>query len=92
VQVYIVAITTQQPPPGRHALEVPEIESRRVGLSAAVRKWIMLDEINMDIPDQSYVWEDRKQLGAFSPSFTRLLQARLVEVGEAGAAKIIDRT
>ena len=34
------------------------------------RKWVMLDEINTDILERSYVWEDRTPIGTFSSVFT----------------------
>ena len=90
--VFILPITTQPPQPARHALEVPEIESQRVGLETHVRKWIMLDEVNTDIVERSYVWDDRKPLGAFSPAFTAKIRVTLLALSKAGAAKLVDRT
>jgi hypothetical protein len=90
--VFILPITTQPPQPARHAIEVPEIESQRVGLETHVRKWIMLDEVNTDIVERSYVWDDRKPLGAFSPAFTAKIRVTLLELAKAGAAKLVDRT
>lgn len=90
--VFILPITTQPPKPARHALEVPEIESQRVGLETHVRKWIMLDEVDTDIVERSYVWDDRKPLGAFSPAFTAKIRVTLLALAKAGAAKLVDRT
>lgn len=90
--VFILPITTQPPQPARHAIEVPEIESQRVGLETHVRKWIMLDEVNTDIVERSYVWEDRKPLGAFSPAFTAKIRVDLLALAKSGAAKLVDRT
>lgn len=90
--VFILPITTQPPQPARHALEVPEIESQRVGLETHVRKWIMLDEVNTDIVERSYVWDDRKPLGAFSPAFTAKIRVTLLGLAKAGAARLVDRT
>ncbi|OYX38720.1 MAG: hypothetical protein B7Y91_01040 [Rhodobacterales bacterium 32-64-14] len=89
--VFILPITTQPPQPARHALEVPEIESQRVGLETHVRKWIMLDEVNTDIVERSYVWDDRKPLGAFSPAFTAKIRTTLLALAKAGTAKLVDR-
>ena len=90
--VFILPITTQPPQPARHAIEVPEIESQRVGLETHVRKWIMLDEVNTDIVERSYVWDDRKPLGAFSPAFTVKIRVTLLALAKVGAAKLVDRT
>ena len=90
--VFILPITTQPPQPARHALEVPEIEAQRVGLETHVRKWIMLDEVNTDIVERSWVWDDRKPLGTFSAAFTARIRAALLALAKAGAAKLVDRT
>ena len=90
--VFILPITTQPPLVGRHAVEVPQIESQRVGLETHVRKWIMLDEINTDIVERSYVWDDRKALGAFSPAFTATLRGTLLALVKSGGAALVDRT
>ena len=90
--VFILPITTQTPLPTRQDIEVPQIESQRVGLETHVRKWIMLDEINTDIVGRSYVWDDRKPLGAFSLAFTAKIRSRLLALAKAGAAKVVDRT
>lgn len=44
--VFILPITTQPPSASRKFIEVPQIESQRVGLETRVRKWVMLDEMN----------------------------------------------
>lgn len=90
--VFILPITTQPPQPARHAIEVPEIESQRVGLETHVRKWIMLDEVNTDIVERSCVWDDRKPLGTFSAAFTAKIRVTLLALAKAGAAKLVDRT
>ena len=75
--VFILPITTQPPAPARQAIEVPQIESQRVGLEVHVRKWIILDEINTDIVERSYVWDDRQPMGRFSPTFTEIGRAHV---------------
>ena len=70
---------------------MPQIESQRVGLETHVRKWIMLDEINTDVVERSYVWDDRKPLGAFSPVFTAKIQSSLVALAKAGATSVVNR-
>ncbi len=84
-------ITTQPPMAGRHAIEVPQIESKRVGLDVHARKWVMLDEINTDIVERSWVWDDRKPLGAFSSAFTARIRSSLLALAKTGAAMIVDR-
>jgi hypothetical protein len=78
--VFILPITTQPPLPSRKFIEVPQIEAQRVGLETHVRKWVMLDEINTDILERSYVWEDRTPIGMFSSVFTSKIQSSLIAI------------
>ena len=89
--VFILPIATQPPIASRHAVEVPDIEARRVGLDLHVRKWVMLDEINTDIIERSWVWEDRTPMGAFSPAYAAQIRASLLALAKAGKASITDR-
>ena len=89
--VFILPITTQPPLAGRQALEVPEIEARRAGLDTHVREWVMLDEINTDIIERSWVWEDREPTGAFSSAFAATIRSRLLALAKAGSTTIVDR-
>jgi len=89
--VFILPITTQLPLPARKCIEVPQIESQRVGLQTHVRKWIMLDEVNTDIVERSYVWDDRKPIGTFSSAFTSKIQSSLIALAKSGAASVVDR-
>ena len=72
-------------------IEVPQIESQRVGSETHVRKWVMLDEINTDILERSYVWEDRTPIGTFSSVFTSKIQSSLIALDRSGGASIVDR-
>ncbi|MGQ0563574.1 MAG: hypothetical protein ACT4OK_00700 [Gemmobacter sp.] len=89
--VFILPITTQPPLPSRKFIEVPQIESQRVGLETHVRKWVMLDEINTDILERSYVWDDRTPIGAFSSAFTSRIQTGLLALAKSGGASVVDR-
>ena len=82
--VFILPITTQPPSASRKLIEVPQIESQRVGLETHVRKWVMLDEINTDILERSYVWEDRTPIGTFSSVFTSRIQSSLIALARSG--------
>lgn len=55
------------------------------------RKWVMLDEINTDILERSYVWEDRTPIGTFSSVFTSKIQSSLIALARSGGASIVDR-
>ncbi len=89
--VFILPITTQPPLPSRKFIEVPQIESQRVGLETHVRKWVMLDEINTDILERSYVWDDRTPIGTFSSAFTSRIQTSLLALAKSGGASVVDR-
>ena len=72
-------------------IEVPQIESQRVGSETHVRKWVMLDEINTDVLERSYVWEDRTPIGTFSSVFTSKIQSSLIALARSGGASVVDR-
>ena len=72
-------------------IEVPRTESQRVGLETHVSKCVMLDEINTDILEGPYVWEDRTPIGTFSSVFTSKIQSSLIALARSGGASIVDR-
>ena len=72
-------------------IEVPQIESQRVGSETHVRKWVMLDEINTDVLERSYVWEDRTPIGTLSSVFTSKIQSSLIAFARSGGASVVDR-
>ena len=51
----------------------------------------MLDEINTDVLERSYFWDDRKPLGAFSAAFTTKVRSNLLALAKAGTAAVVDR-
>lgn len=65
----LFAITTKPPTSERWAIEVPDVEKRRVGLDVSLRQWIMLDEANQDVVGRSYYLTADTPQGYFSPSF-----------------------
>ena len=90
--VFILPTTTQPPLPTRQAIEVPQTEPQRVGLETHVRKWVMLDEVNTDFVERSYVWDDRKPIGMFSAAFTAKIQTSLIGLAKARGSSVVDRT
>lgn len=46
--VVLFPLTTKEPPPGRIAIKVPEMERRRLKLKGRGPSWIILDEGNTD--------------------------------------------
>jgi len=67
--IFIAPITSKSPESDRSAIEVPKIEAHRAGLETDIPLWIVVDELNADYPDLSYVIEDRAPRGSFSPAF-----------------------
>lgn len=67
--VVLLPITTRPPLKGRRAVEVPDTEKQRAGLTLDTRCWIMLDEFNTDIIGKSYYLEPEPPLGTFSRAF-----------------------
>jgi hypothetical protein len=68
-RIALVPITTKEPGSTGTALEIPDIEKRRAGLDIMMRQWLILDEINIDDPAQSYYAGDWEAIGHFSKPF-----------------------
>ena len=67
-RIFLLPITTKEPLDSKPSIEIPELEARRMGLSETLRRWIILDEINVDeIP--SYVLEPNAKIGDVGKSF-----------------------
>jgi hypothetical protein len=82
-------ITSQPPLPGRFAAEIPEMEKRRGGLDASLRLWIILDEYNQDVVDQSFYLEPEPPLGRFSKAF--FLPLMKAFISRRAGARGVDR-
>ncbi|MDX0633774.1 hypothetical protein [Sinorhizobium medicae] len=80
---------TSVPQQGPYSIEVPDIEKRRAGLDPHMSLWIVVDEANEDIPAKSFYFEPENRIGKFSSSFTKQVQALMVE---ALKARHIQRT
>lgn len=77
--IALLAITSQQPSQARSAVEIPDIEKRRAGLSGDMRLWIILDEYNVDVIGSSSYLEPKPPIGAFSRAFFLPLFERFVK-------------
>jgi hypothetical protein len=77
-ELRLCAVTTQHPQRGVHAIEVPEIEKRRAGLDGGVALWVIVDEHNVDVFEDSFYIEPKSQIGVFSSAFTKELQAEMI--------------
>ncbi len=90
--LFIVAITSKRPSPDRHTVAIPPIEARRAGLSTDIPLWVILDEINVDILEQSYTLASRNIIGSFGPAFTRTLLEKVRDQRRKNRLKAISRT
>src|SRR5712691_11061657 len=68
----LLAITSRPPSLDQRALEIPDTEKRRAGLTRYHRAWVIVSEYNYDIAERSYYYEPRTPpLGTFSMPFLR---------------------
>ncbi|GLK70213.1 hypothetical protein KHC23_20335 [Ancylobacter dichloromethanicus] len=85
----LLAISSRQPGSEQVAIEVPEIECRRGGLSDLKRAWISVSEYNYDIAERSFYLDAGDPfLGRFSRSFVGQLAAAVSPLFQAGQARI----
>jgi len=82
-------ITSQAPAPNTDAIDIPEIEARRVGLRTPA--WVVVDEFNTDDLDTSLAIEDRKPLGSFSRKFMSAIAAGAAASIRKGASRAVPR-
>lgn len=68
-RLILLAITSRQPDPTTRAIEIPEQERRRAGLSIDLRLWLVIDEMNVDVIGRSYYLRPEQPLGSFSDRF-----------------------
>ena len=88
----LLAISSRPPGADQIAIEVPEIECRRGGLSDLKRAWITVSEYNYDIVERSFYLDPSEPvLGRFSRSFMMQLAPRVAGLFRGGQARI-DRT
>lgn len=89
--IFIAPVTSKSPEQDRVALEIPVIEARRAGLETTLPLWIMVDELNADFPDMSYVIEDRTPRGSFSPAFMGTVVASIHQIRQQGKLAVSNR-
>jgi hypothetical protein len=88
----LLAISSQPPREDQVALEVPDTERRRAGLSRYPRAWIVVSEYNYDIAEQSWYWQpNNPPLGQFSGPFLRTIAQAFKPTLTTAVAKV-DRT
>jgi hypothetical protein len=68
----LLAISSQPPAPDQIALEIPDTERRRGGLTRYPRAWIVISEYNYDIAERSFYYNSNiAPLGTFSAHYLR---------------------
>lgn len=91
-ELRLCAITTQQPTSDVVALLIPETEKRRAGLDVRLQLWVILDEHNFDVFEQSYYIEPLSQVGIFSRVFTKELQQKMIIAIQQRHSRTIHRS
>jgi hypothetical protein len=71
--VALFPISSQSPQAGRTALEIPEMEARRIGLT--IPSWIVVDEWNLDDLAKSPHIADARPIGTLSPAFMKRVRS-----------------
>jgi hypothetical protein len=96
-QVILFPITTQTPGTGRLAVEIPEIERRRLTLYGPHRCWVILDEANSDVMPGSYHLHPISLnpaiyvYGEFSAAFMRVMMRVLADALRTKQMRIVPR-
>ena len=68
----LLAISSQPPASDQIALEIPDTERRRGGLTRYPRAWVVISEYNYDIAEQSFYYNASiAPLGRFSAPYLR---------------------
>jgi hypothetical protein len=67
--VALFPITSQPPHESRTAIEIPEMDARRIGLT--IPAWIIVDEWNLDDLARSPHIADVRPIGSLSPAFMK---------------------
>lgn len=89
--LFWLPITSKAPQEDRYAIEVPQIERRRAGLSADIRLWVILDEYNHEFLETSFYIDPNGYRGAFSAAFTNEALSLLFEIGKKGRLNLVKR-
>ncbi len=88
----ILAISSKEPAEDQKAIEIPDTERKRAGLSRYPRAWIVVSEYNYDTAEHSWYYEPAKPpLGSFSSIFLREI-ATALEPAFTHIGARIDRT
>lgn len=88
--VFLFPFTSKSPRSGQLAIEVPEIECRRIGLAPPC--WIILDEYNRVEMDKTYDFLSSEPIGSVSTAFLREIAATIRKAARASSLKAVKRS
>jgi len=89
LHIYLLAITSKSPQSDQLAIEIPQLELARAGLSTDYPSWIILDEYNRDVlEDTFYLDVNEPPLGSVSQMFLKKVQHHLLESITQGATEV----
>jgi hypothetical protein len=85
----LLAISSQEPRDPNDALEIPQMECRRAGLSDLKRAWVTINEYNYDIAETSYYFDqDRAPLGRLGRAFMKQVALAIAPMMRKPSARI----
>lgn len=90
--LFIAPITSKEPTPDRQAIVIPETEARRANLDRGLRLWVVVDELNADVLENSYTLDERTPRGRFSPAFTNQIIRAVQALRNRNALGVAKRT
>lgn len=88
--VFLFPFTSRSPLADQLAIEVPEIECRRIGLAAPC--WIILDEYNRVEMDKTYDFVSTQPMGAVSAAFLRKIAATIRTAAQSSSLRAVKLT
>ena len=91
-RLYLLPLTGTEPGADRDAIELPAIEIRRAGLTEHKRLWLIFDEHNLDLLEDSFYFEPNARIGSFSRAFVKTIARRFLAAYSTGkSARGVDR-
>ncbi|PHZ86374.1 hypothetical protein [Paremcibacter congregatus] len=76
-RLYFLAITSKKPDSKTTALQIPDTERHRARLSTDLDLWVILEECNVDILEDSFYFEQSGKIGQFSSTFLKNIKSEL---------------
>jgi len=91
-RLYFLAITSKRPNEQTAALPIPDTERHRARLSTNMDLWVILEECNIDILEESFYFEASGKIGQFSPAFLKTIKSGLRDIIQKKRFLTIKRT